>query len=46
VSDLAWLPALFVALLAVPAALGVDKGSNSFKRFKSFRERMRKEKRR
>jgi hypothetical protein len=46
VSDLAWLPILFVALLIVPAVLGIDGAPDDFARFKSFRERMRKEKRR
>jgi hypothetical protein len=46
-STLAWLPILFVALLVVPAVLGLDarEGTN-FTRFKSFRDRMCKEKRR
>ena len=44
VSGLFWLPVLFVALLIVPAALGLDgkSGSFDFKKFKSFRDRMRK----
>jgi hypothetical protein len=46
-SNLAWLPILFVALLVVPAVLGLDAlGGVNFTRFKSFRDRMRKEKRR
>jgi hypothetical protein len=42
VSGLFWLPVLFVALLIVPAALGLDgrSGSFDFKKFKSFRDRM------
>lgn len=36
---LAWLPILFVALIAVPAALGV--GGAQGEPFRSFRDRMR-----
>jgi len=36
--DLAWLPILFVALIAVPAVLGIDARSEP--QFRSFRERM------
>ena len=39
---LAWLPALVVALIAVPAALGVGDAPDALGReFRSFRERMR-----
>lgn len=41
-SVLAWLPILFVALLAIPAVLGLDKGPDDFTRFRSFRDRMNK----
>lgn len=36
---LAWLPILFVALIAVPAVLGLDHKRNTA--FRSFRDRMR-----
>jgi hypothetical protein len=41
-SHLAWLPILTVALLIVPAVLGLDRESDEFTQFKSFRDRMRK----
>ena len=41
-SALAWLPVIFVALLIVPAVLGLDASPREFKRFRSFRDRMRK----
>ena len=41
-SDLAWFPILLVALLIVPAVLGLDTRSDEFTMFRSFRDRMRK----